>query len=64
MAFQDIIANLPKWFTAITTENAIRYFLFGGVAWLAGYVLFRHRWIIRKIIPRWPDRKEMLREIA
>ena len=49
--------------SAIAADNGLRYLLFAGVAWLLGYVIFRQRWARRKIIPDFPARTEMRREI-
>jgi sterol desaturase/sphingolipid hydroxylase (fatty acid hydroxylase superfamily) len=46
-----------------TAGLAGRYFLFAGVAWLLGYVLFARRWQHRKIVPRLPAGSEVRREI-
>ena len=49
--------------TTIAVENAVRYLLFAGVAWLLGYVWFRRRLAGRKIVPVLPARGELWREI-
>lgn len=49
--------------TRITSENAARYLLFAGIAWLLGYVLFRRRWWPRKIVPKLPPRSAVWREL-
>jgi Delta7-sterol 5-desaturase len=39
------------------------YCLFAGVAWLSCYVIFRRLWLSRKVIPHFPDRASMRREV-
>ncbi len=59
-------SRLPGFFEVSaksTVELAVRYFLFAGVAWLLGYVLFARRWHHRKIVPRLPAGSEVRREI-
>lgn len=48
---------------AIAVQDGFRYFLFAGVAWLFGYMLFRRRWAARKIIPEYPSRRDVWREV-
>jgi sterol desaturase/sphingolipid hydroxylase (fatty acid hydroxylase superfamily) len=48
---------------AIALQDGFRYFLFAGIAWLLGYVLFRKRWAARKINPEFPARRDMWREL-
>ncbi len=48
----------------VTLAVAIRYILFAGLAWLLGYVCFKHRWFHRKIIARLPAPSEVRREMA
>lgn len=48
----------------ISVETGLRYFLFAGIAWILGYLLFRRRWSHRKIIPRHPLNADVRREIA
>jgi Delta7-sterol 5-desaturase len=47
----------------VSVDVAFRYFFFAGIAWLLGYVLFRKRWAMRKIIPRFPTSTDVWREI-
>ncbi|MFM7099800.1 MAG: sterol desaturase family protein [Verrucomicrobiota bacterium] len=47
-----------------TIEVGIRYLVFAGVAWMLAYRLFRHRWVHRKVISRFPASVEVRREIA
>jgi hypothetical protein len=42
----------------------VRYFLFAGLAWILGYVLFRQRWFHRKIIRAFPATSEVRREMV
>src|SRR3954467_13341238 len=44
--------------------DGARYLAFAGVAWLLGYVLFKQRWLRRKIIQRHPRAAEVWREIG
>lgn len=64
MPYEAIAAKIPGWFFGIVSDNAFRYLLFAGLAWLFGYVVFRSRWLVRKINPRWPDRAQMWREFG
>lgn len=41
-----------------------RYALLAGFAWLLGYVIFRRRWLHRKIVARLPRHSDVWREIA
>jgi hypothetical protein len=51
--------------TAGTTAGlTIRYLLLAGIAWVLAYVIFRQRWIHRKIISRFPSGREVRRELA
>lgn len=58
------LADATPWqlFLRIVGENALRYLLFAGVAWLLGHVLFARRWRHRKIVPRLPARADQWRE--
>lgn len=47
----------------IGVSDGFGYGLIAGLAWLLGYVVFRRRWAQRKIIPEFPDRAELRREI-
>ncbi len=40
-----------------------RYFLFAGIAYLIFYVLYKNKWIEKKIQKRTPDSKQIKREI-
>ena len=46
-----------------SVDLGLRYLFFAGVAWLLGYVLFKRRWLHRKIIPHLPRSSEIWREI-
>jgi sterol desaturase/sphingolipid hydroxylase (fatty acid hydroxylase superfamily) len=48
----------------ITIEQWLRYFIVASIAWLLGYVVFRRRWLKRKIIPTFPAASDMRRELA
>lgn len=54
-------------FLEVTTGSfidlAIRYGLFAGLAWLLCYIVFKRRWLHRKIIARFPASAEVRREI-
>ncbi len=41
-----------------------RYFLVAGFAWLLGYVVFRSRWVHRKILRRFPESSDIRREFG
>ena len=47
-----------------TVEVGIRYCLFAGIAWLLAYVVFRNRWLHRKIIARFPGAEDVRRELG
>lgn len=47
-----------------TVEVGVRYFFFAGLAWMLAYVLFRRRWLHRKIIARFPGSSEVRRELG
>src|SRR5262245_37842104 len=47
----------------IAVEQAIRYGFAAGLAWLLGYVIFKRRWLVRKVIQKLPESSEVLREI-
>ena len=55
--------SFPVLTTGITVDLAIRYALLAGLAWLLGYVIFKRRWIHRKIVARFPARSEVRREL-
>ncbi|MEZ5301757.1 MAG: sterol desaturase family protein [Verrucomicrobiales bacterium] len=42
---------------------AVRYLFFAGVAYLAGYVIFKDRWWKRKIVAALPQSSEVWREV-
>lgn len=44
-------------------DVGVRYGFFAGLAWLLGYVLFKRRWLHRKIIARFPSSPDVRREI-
>lgn len=56
-------ATLTELFLRIIGENALRYLVFAGLAWLLCHVLFVHRWRHRKIVPALPTRGDQWREI-
>jgi sterol desaturase/sphingolipid hydroxylase (fatty acid hydroxylase superfamily) len=55
--------SLIQLVVGLSVDIAFRYLVFAGVAWLLGYVLFKQRWALRKIIPRFPTSQEVWREI-
>ena len=64
---ESYLGRFPGFFelTAGTSLGlALRYLLFGAVAWVLGYILFKRRWSHRKIIPRDPHRSDIRREVA
>lgn len=66
-ALERFLENPPGFLqltTGITLDLALRYLFFAGVAWLLGYVLFKGRWLHRKIVPRLPESAEVRREFA
>lgn len=46
-----------------TMAVGLRYAFFAGVAWLLGYVVFKRRWLHRKIIASFPASQEVWREV-
>jgi Delta7-sterol 5-desaturase len=56
MDYLKMVAN-DSW------ELGIRYALLAGGAWLLCYVIFKRRWFHRKIIAKFPQSKEVRREI-
>ena len=44
-------------------DLALRYGVMAGIAWLLAYVIFKQRWMHRKVIPRFPSSPEVKREI-
>ena len=46
------------------TGLGARYALFAGIAYLLGYVLFKRQWFPRKIIAKFPQSREVRREMA
>ncbi|MCU0864169.1 MAG: sterol desaturase family protein [Planctomycetes bacterium] len=60
------MAEITRFLTttaAIAVENAVRYGLFAGVAWLLAYKLFRARWAHRKVVPAMPPAACVRREL-
>lgn len=59
------MGKLPDFDTlvvGIAIEQWFRYFIVAGIAWLLGYVFFKHRWVKRKINQRYPSSADMWRE--
>src|ERR1043165_4465553 len=65
---EDLLTRrVPGFFelTAGTTVDLlIRYGLLAGIGWLLCYVLFKRRWLHRKIIARFPRWEEIRREVG
>ena len=58
--------NIPDFLnltTSLTLVNGLRYLLFCGIAWLAAYVIFRRRWLHRKIVQWFPPASDVRREM-
>ena len=55
--------TFPILTTGITVDLALRYALLAGVAWVLGYVIFKRRWLHRKIVARFPAGSEVRREL-
>jgi len=52
------------WLTLRTSYGVgQRYLFFAGLAWLLAYVLFKNKWVHRKIIPWQPPSSDVWREI-
>lgn len=49
--------------TGTTVAIGLRYLVFAGAAWVAGYLLFHRRWFHRKIIARFPAGADIRREM-
>lgn len=47
-----------------TVGLGLRYLIFAGIVWLLGYWLFKRSWFHRKIIAKFPQSKEVRREIG
>ncbi len=62
--FQKVrdVRGTKLWFS-VTVDVALRYLLFSGIAWLLGYVIFKRRWFVRKIVQAFPAGKDVRREI-
>lgn len=61
-----IVAELWRFlqsFAAITAENAIRYLVFAGLAWLLAYRLLAARWAHRKVVAKQPTTADVRREV-
>lgn len=56
-------ATFTHLLVGMSLDIALRYLLFAGLAWVFGYILFRERWALRKIIPRFPTSADVWREI-
>lgn len=67
MAMLARVAKPLPDFTQLVTSSTIglslRYALLAGLAWLLAYVFFKRRWVHRKIIARFPQGKDVRREI-
>lgn len=58
------LLNFQQILVGIALENWVRYFIVAGIAWLLAYVVFKKRWLPRKINPLYPDASEMRRELG
>ena len=60
-----MLESLGIWEIAagVSVSTALRYLFFAGLAWLLGYMLFRQRWLHRKIIQKFPESSDVRREI-
>ena len=60
-----MVRTFGFWETAavVSLSTALRYVIFAGIAWVLGYILFRNRWLHRKIIPKFPEGSEIRREV-
>lgn len=59
----DHFPDFPE-LTALTVVGlTIRYLLLAGLAWILGYILFKRRWLHRKIIGCFPAGSEVQREM-
>ncbi len=47
-----------------TVAVAVRYAFLAGLAWCLGFWLFKNKWLHRKIIARFPESREVRREMA
>src|SRR5436190_2859806 len=59
----DHFPTFPILTTGITVDLALRYGLLAGVAWVLGYVIFKRRWLHRKIVAHFPAGSEVRREL-
>ena len=60
-----MLERLGVWEIAagVSLTTALRYLFFAGLAWLLAYILFRRRWLHRKIIQKFPEGSEVRREM-
>jgi lathosterol oxidase len=60
------ILGFPN-FLEVTVGSTIglllRYLFWAGIAWVLGYWLFKRRWFHRKIVARFPQSREVWREV-
>jgi lathosterol oxidase len=57
------LPSFVKITAGLTFAVGLRYLIFAGAAWLLGYVIFKKRWLRRKIVPHLPESAEVWREI-
>ena len=62
--FEMLPKSTQSMLLGIALENWVRYFVFAGIAWLLGYVIFKRHWRKRKIIQRYPDGADVRREMS
>ena len=55
--------SLLEFLAFMFSVNITRYLVVAGIFFLLYYVIFRQRWIFKKIQSKFPTRKDYLREI-
>ncbi len=63
-SLRDHLPSFVPLTSAVTADMALRYLALAGIAWLLAYVVFRNRWIHRKITAGFPGRADVRREIG
>lgn len=58
------MSGLQKAILHIALEVWVRYVLAAGFAWLLAYVIFKRRWLPRKVIQRFPTFSDVRREFG
>lgn len=62
--FRHYRPDFSELLVGVSIDTGLRYLIFAGLAWLLAYVLFKKRWLHRKIISRMPASPEVRREAA